>query len=453
MNASVQFITSVRHIEDIALETFKKNPIQCVYRHDEYCLYVYLSSSAKTIESIKFIAGELRKQAEMHDVKALDIAFHTLRELNHFSLHQSIAAFFEGWYLASYRFQKYKSAQQDLTISLHYNKEYKELALQAKLVADAVCVARDLCNEPANQLTPSSYVNEIGNLFKNTDVNVTILDYEQLIEKGFSATYEVGKGSQQKPKVVLLNYENGINKKMALIGKGVTFDSGGINSKQEQDIVDMKMDMGGSAAVIGAIKLIADLKLKVTIQAIIPLVENRPSSNAYLPSHVITYANGTTVEIGNTDAEGRLILADGIIYAQEMGAEWIADIATLTGSIGHALGLKRAGIYSNQLETIDYYNEISEITGDFVWPMPIVEEYQDLLNSDIADIKNIASSPYGGSITAALFLQSFLKKTSKWYHIDMANVVKSYKEDGYYVSGASGFGVRLLTELIKRERD
>ncbi|MFC4386656.1 M17 family metallopeptidase [Gracilibacillus marinus] len=452
MHAYVQFIHEVQHVQHaIPEDLFKKNPVQFLYEDDTWIFYVYIPTDTSSLESIKKVAGELRKKTDIQGMTSLDISFDFFNQMKSMTSDQSIVAFFEGWYLASYCFNTYKSTKKDRTILLHYPSNYAKHSKMAKMTADAVCLARDLCNEPANRLTPMLYAERIVEVFKDTGVDVRILDNDELIAEGFHATYEVGKGSAHKPMVALLEYNNGSQNKMALVGKGVTFDSGGINSKTGQDIAEMKMDMGGSAAVIGAMKLIGALQLDVTLHAIIPLVENRPSSQSYLPSDVITYANGTTVEVGNTDAEGRLILADGILYAEKIGAEWIADIATLTGSIGHALGLKRAGIYSNKLNTLDYYEQISEATGDFVWPMPIIDDYKDLLESDTCDIRNIASSPYGGSITAALFLQAFVKKTTKWYHIDMANVVNPYKATGYYTSGASGFGVRLLAELIKRE--
>ncbi len=451
LKTSVHFIHSDKEVRNIFINGLKDDPVQPIHQDDQLIFYVFVPLSTSEIEYIKYIAGELRKKAEKFSITSLKVLFDGFYELKYLKRKKCIYAFFEGWYLASYRFLKYKSTAQERKIRITYDPIYNALEAEALLVANAVCVARDLCNEPANKLTPISYARKIDALFKDTKVKVTILDKQALLDHGFHATYEVGKGSNHSPKVALLNYENGGKKKMALVGKGVTFDTGGMNLKQVSDIVDMKMDMGGSASVIGAMKLVESLQVPVNLQAIIPLVENIPSFNSYLPSDVIRYANGKTVEVGNTDAEGRLILADALLYAQKVGATWITDIATLTGTIGQALGLNRAGIYSNQLESISYYEEISAQTGDFIWPMPLVEEYNDLLESECADIKNISSSPFGGSITAAMFLHSFITDNSKWIHIDMANVVKPFKVKGYYVDGASGFKVRLLTELIRRE--
>ncbi|SFL68964.1 leucyl aminopeptidase [Gracilibacillus orientalis] len=436
------FLQSVEHF----------GAIQFVYENSQPLFLVGLKGEVHSLELIKVMAGNVRKKVEDYRINKLEISLDLLAEhISTLKAEDTIKAFFEGWHLASYRFEHYKSESQFIDIALLYEEGYRQLEKEALKVSEAVCIARDLCNEPASNLTPTKYAQKITDIFRDTMVDVTILHEEDLCNHGFHATYQVGKGSNASSKVLLLTYHNHENNKMALVGKGVTFDTGGINLKQANDIVDMKMDMGGSAAVAGAMKLIETMKLPVHLTAIIPLVENVPSSTSYLPSDIITYQNGKTVEVGNTDAEGRLILADGLLYAQNHGAEWIADIATLTGSIGHALGLKVAGLFSNKLESLVEYKRISQETGDHIWPMPMVKEYESLLKSETADIKNVTNTPFGGAITAATFLHSFIEKDIKWYHIDMANTVKAFEVSGYYVEGASGFGVRLLTELVKKE--
>ncbi len=170
-----------------------------------------------------------------------------------------------------------------------------------------------------------------------------------------------------------------------------------------------------------------------------------------MPADIISYSNGLYVEVGNTDAEGRLVLADGMLYAQALGAETVIDIATLTGAIGQALGLKAAGVFSNQEEDLWKYKQLGEQTGDYVWPMPVIKEYQEYMKSDYADLNNMSSSDFGGAITAAIFLSNFVEPKTKWVHIDMANTVRPWKQYGYHVAGASGFGVRLLTEMVCEE--
>ncbi len=454
MQANVNFICGEKDIVSYPLlksiEHFAS--IHLVYEDSQAVFLVSLNDEVHSHESIKVMAGNLRKKVEEYRINKLVVSLESLTNyISSLPAEDTMKAFFEGWHLASYRFEHYKSDSQNLDIDLLYEEDYRKLEEETLKVTEAVCIARDLCNEPASNLTPATYGQKLIDIFQDTMVDVTILHEEDLCDQGFYATYHVGKGSDDSPEVALLTYHNQGKNKMALVGKGVTFDAGGINLKQANDIVDMKMDMGGSAAVAGAMKLIESMELPVHLTAIIPLVENIPSRTSYLPSDIITYQNGKTVEVGNTDAEGRLILADGLLYAQNQGADWIADIATLTGSIGHALGLKMAGLFSNKLESLTEYERISQETGDHIWPMPMVKEYEGLLKSETADIKNVASTPFGGAITAASFLHSFIEKDVKWYHIDMANTVKPFEISGYYVEGASGFGVRLLTELVKKE--
>src|SRR5699024_9714232 len=286
-------------------------------------------------------------------------------------------------------------------------------------------------------------------VFEDTKVDVKIINEADLQAEGFIATEIVGKGSANETKLAILNYKNSSNDPIGLVGKGVTFDSGGTNVKTMSDIGEMKMDMGGSAAVVGALKLISDLNLQTSIIAVIPLVTNLSDGASFLPSDIITYANNFHVEVGNTDAEGRLVLADGLLYTQAKGAKTVIDIATLTGTIGQALGLKMAGIFSNKEEDLWRYKEIGEQTGDHVWPMPLVDDYKTYIKSDSADLNNMSSNPFGGAITAAVFLKQFIEEDHHWIHIDMANTVRHWKKDGYYTEGAAGFGVRLLTELVK----
>src|SRR5699024_8766137 len=231
---------------------------------------------------------------------------------------------------------------------------------------------------------------------------------------------------------------------IALVGKGVTFDTGGISLKGGRNISDMRMDMGGAAAVAGAVKLLAASKAEVNVVGLIQTVENMPGKDAVLPGDVINYKNGYTVQIGNTDAEGRLILADGIIRAQELDASYIVDISTLTGSMERALGSQLAGIFGEET-LMSKMKAVGDINGDRVWPMPLVEEYDATLASDYADFCNISTMGPAGAITAALFLRRFVSDHSKWIHVDMAGVME-HKNEGYYTNAATGFGASLLAD-------
>lgn len=417
-------------------------------------LLVGVKKEVITLENIRFLGGNVRQAVQKYALcTEATILFETLH--TYCSEHQEdevVTAFTEGWHLGGYEFLSYKIETEKEPVTLNYELEKYEEAVQAgKIRAEAVSVARDLCNEPANKLTPAIYAEKLTQLFHGSNVAVEIIETEQLAEKGFEPTSIVGAGSQYPPKVAILTLKNSDAKHIALIGKGVTFDSGGTNVKTGSDIGEMKMDMGGSAAVVGAMKLLADADCPVYVTAIVPLATNVAGKDSFLPSDVLTYRNGLTVEIGNTDAEGRLLLADGILYAHEVGAETIIDIATLTGTIGQALGLKTAGIFSNDEESLWTYKQMGEQTGDNVWPMPITSDYQAYIESNTADINNMSTSQFGGAITAAVFLQNFIEVNKKWIHIDMANTVRPWKVEGYYVTGAAGFGVRLLAEIVQSE--
>ncbi|GAB2540746.1 leucyl aminopeptidase family protein [Gracilibacillus alcaliphilus] len=415
------------------------------YYQESPILFVGLATEKRELEAVKHLAANIRRAAVKEGFIGLDLPLDQFQASD-----EEIGAFFEGWYLAGYQFNKYKKNSTNMKVELNYHPDYQPLDQLGKTVAEAVATARDLCNEPARVLTPSHYADRLVQMFRATKVEVKIFSGEEL-QKHFPATNRVGEGSAHSPRVAILTLANGGSQSIGLVGKGVTFDTGGISLKTGSDIVDMKMDMGGSAAVVGAVKLAADLDLPVNVTAILPLTENIPGSRAYLPSDVIVYKDGTTVEVGNTDAEGRLILADGLLYAQSIGADVIIDIATLTGSIGNALGLKVAGIFCNQSLSIETCQEISRKSGDSIWPMPLVDDYASLLASPTADLKNVGKSPYGGAVIAAEFLKHFISPKHKWYHIDMANTVTPFEENGYYSKGAAGFGVRLLAELIKQE--
>ncbi len=435
-------------------EMIKFGEISHVQMDGKMYLVVGVKKVQITLENIRFLGGKIRQEVQKYalytDATIMFDALHTY--CSDFQEDEVVTAFVEGWHLGGYEFLSYKKEVGKTATILHFEAEkYEAAASKGELRAAAVSVARDLCNEPANKLTPAIYADKLVQLFHDTNVAVEIIETEQLIDRGFEPTSIVGAGSQYPPKVAILTLKNKATKHIALVGKGVTFDSGGTNVKTGSDIGEMKMDMGGSAAVVGAMKLLADSDSPVHVTAILPLATNVAGKDSYLPSDVITYRNGLTVEIGNTDAEGRLVLADGILYAQAIGAETIIDIATLTGTIGQALGLKTAGIFSNQEENLWAYKKLGEQTGDYVWPMPTTSDYQTYIASNTADVNNMSASPFGGAITASLFLQNFVEKDKRWIHIDMANTVRPWKVEGYYVTGASGFGVRLLAEIVQSE--
>ncbi|GGE27410.1 putative cytosol aminopeptidase [Pullulanibacillus camelliae] len=457
--AYIHFI-SYNSVEELKLlknkKLFQYPKITLVYdRKYLPILYVGVEKEHLVLDDIRNLSGEV---AKFMKEKGFTEGISQISELTSFFQRwdqaKVLMAFYEGWYLGQYSFNKYKKVKEDGRIELIVegddNDYYKNIAL---IRSNAVMHVRDLCNEPPNVLYPESYERMVRTFFSDNDkVEITVYNQEDLIERELNGLLAVSRGSAHSPKVIKLSYKTSETAPhIALIGKGVTFDSGGVNIKSG-DFSDMKMDMGGSAAVVGAIHLLSHMHAEAHVTAIIPIVENLTDSRSLLPSEIIHYKNDTTVQVVNTDGEGRLILADSLLLAQELGAETIVDIATLTGSVGHALGLKVAGLWSNTETVALKLKEIGEENGDLIWPMPLVSEYKEWLENPYADISNVGTNAYGGAITAAVFLSHFVEPGIKWAHIDMANTVQSWKTFGYYTSGASGFGARLLADFVIGEK-
>jgi leucyl aminopeptidase len=268
---------------------------------------------------------------------------------------------------------------------------------------------------------------------------------------GMGALLGVAKGSNQPPKLITLSYKGDkrSEKAVGFLGKGITFDSGGISIKPSEGMNEMKDDMAGAATVMTAVVAIAQLKPKINVTAVVPATENLPSGTALKPGDILKAMNGKTIEVVNTDAEGRLILADALSYAQKLGLSSLIDLATLTGACRVALGTLYSGVFSNDQDLADKVLKAAKGTGEKMWQMPMPEEYKEQIKSEIADVKNIGNR-YGGAITAALFLAEFAANTP-WVHIDIAGTASSTKESGYIVKGATGVGVRTLVELALSE--
>jgi len=319
---------------------------------------------------------------------------------------------------------------------------------KGRILAEATNLARDMVNEPANYMTPKHMAEVAARLAETYGLELNILEREQMQELGMGALLGVTQGSRQPPKFIVLHYRGGDSSEtnVALVGKGITFDSGGISIKPSEGMAEMKGDMAGGAAVIAAIAAIAQLKPKINVMAIIPAAENLPSDNALKPGDILTAMNGKTIEIISTDAEGRLILADALGYAKKHGAKLIVDVATLTGACVVALGNVCTGAFTNNQELVDKVIAAGVEAGERIWQMPMYEEYKEQNKSEVADIKN-AGGRYGGAITAAQFLAEFAGDTP-WVHLDIAGTNLSYKERAYLVKGATGVPVRTLVGLI-----
>jgi leucyl aminopeptidase len=317
-----------------------------------------------------------------------------------------------------------------------------------KILAEAANLARDMVNEPANYMTPTIMAAEAKKIANKYDLAVEVFEREQIQKLGMGAFLGVAQGSAQPPKFIVLNYK-GRNAKtidIALVGKGLTFDSGGISLKPSADMGDMKSDMSGGASVIAAISAIARFKPKVNVMAIVAATENMPSGTAVKPADILTAMNGKTIEVENTDAEGRLTLADALGYANKQGAKQIIDIATLTGACVVALGDITTGAFTNNQALVDKVIAAANSAGDKMWQLPMFDEYKEQNKSDVADLKNTGGRK-AGAITAALFVGEFAEKTP-WVHLDIAGTALLDKPKGYYVKGATGVPTRTLVNLV-----
>jgi leucyl aminopeptidase len=363
----------------------------------------------------------------------------------------------EGTLLGLYTFRKHISKEPETSelnqLSIIESNTARLAELQegvrfGRITAEAANLARDLVNEPANYMTPTNLADIARELAKTHKLEITILEQEQVRALGMGAFLGVAQGSQQPPMFIILRYNGRGNPEndIALVGKGITFDSGGISIKPSEGMGDMKGDMAGGASVMAALGAISELKPRINVVAIVAATENMPSGIALKPGDVLKSMSGKTIEIITTDAEGRLTLADAISYARKQNARAIIDVATLTGAMQVALGNICTGAFSNNQDLVNKVVAAGEQAGEHIWQMPMFEEYKEQNKSDVADIKNTGGRP-AGSITAAQFLAEFAGDTP-WVHLDIAGTSETDKERGYQIKGATGVPVRTLINLV-----
>jgi len=391
-------------------------------------------------------------------INSIDIYADSLNESKD-KLSKIFAEFVFGFNLKSYTFNKYKTLNKDKInkkiifkiISSHkedIQKEYKYY----DAIKEGVFLSRDLVSEPPNVLNPKKYTEEIKKLSK-LGLKVEILNEAKLKKLGMNSLLGVGQGSENETFLVVIRWngaKNSFGKPLAFVGKGVCFDTGGISLKPPRFMEEMKYDMGGSAVVVGLMKSLALRKAKVNVVGVVGLVENMPDGNAQRPGDIVKSYSGKTIEVLNTDAEGRLVLADALTYTEEkFKPKFIIDLATLTGAIIIALGEEYAGLFSNNDKLSENIFKASENVNEKVWRLPLHKNYDKLIDSPIADIQNINYAGGAGSITAAQFLQRFILNKTPWAHLDIAGMAFSKKAANLNPGGATGFGVRLLNNLIK----
>ena len=366
---------------------------------------------------------------------------------------EAAQALAEGVLLGSYQFLEYKSQAtatglRRVTV-LDGRADVRRGLDRGAVVAQATAWARDKVNEPAGAQSPADFAAAARRLLARTGVTVRVLTEAQMRSMRMGGVLGVGQGSDRPPRFLEMTYEPSGRPqgRLALVGKGVVFDSGGLSLKTASGMETMKTDMSGAAAVVGAMSTLRRLGVRARVTGYVPLVENMPSGNAIRPGDVLTIRNGKTVEVLNTDAEGRLILADALTLAVEDKADAIVDLATLTGACLVALGEKIAGLMGNHDGWSAQVRAAADRAGEAVWPLPLPAEYRKLLDSEVADLRNISSGSYGGALTAGIFLQQFVADRP-WVHLDIAGPSRAPGDDGYLMKGGTGFGVRTLIELV-----
>jgi leucyl aminopeptidase len=373
---------------------------------------------------------------------------------------QKIAHIAYGLELKNYNFNKYKSAEKLKdqvvidTVELicpHFANAQEYFVKELKPVSEAIYFSRNLVSEPPNVIYPESFCQNAQQELTALGVKVEVIGAKEMHNLGMNALLGVGQGSSKESKLLIMQYNGGSkdDAPLAFVGKGVTFDTGGISIKPSAGMEDMKYDMAGAAAVTGLIRALAARKAKVNIVAIAGLVENMPDGNAQRPADVVKSMSGQTIEILNTDAEGRLVLADCLWYCQDrFKPKFMVDLATLTGAISIALGCHYAGLFSNDDELTQKLLQAGNLSEEKLWQLPLGKEYDKMIDSVIADVRNTGNGKGAGSITAAQFLQRFVNKTA-WAHLDIASVAWADKDSDIHPQGATGFGIRLLNELVK----
>lgn len=412
-------------------------------------------------EKDKFNLNELRKIfgtiSKKYKLKADSITLSIKDLIANFKEDEVYHAIVEGVELGNYTFHKYKKEEKKNKLQTFIIAETKEnpslqkIIAKAKAYSQATILARDLVNEQPTVATPS-YLADLAMQIAESDTRIKckIFEKKDCEKMGMEAFLGIARASATPPKFIYLQYTPKIKTKetIALVGKGITFDSGGINVKPGDAMKEMKMDMSGAAAVLGVFSIIGKIKPKVNVIGLIAATPNLIAGTSLVPGDVVKALNGKTIEILNTDAEGRVTMADSLSYAVKEGATQIIDFATLTGACMVALGEEYAGLFSNNEDLAKKVQNAAEIEGELVWPLPLADEYKEQNESSVADIANIPSSRYGGAITAALFLKEFVNDVP-WVHLDIAGPAFAYKDTELSTKGGTGRGVRTALRLLE----
>lgn len=406
------------------------------------------------------IARKIVAFAKTHKIKKLAIDWNIIKTLK-FNAEQLLAEICgTNFEMANYEFVSFKTAPkegwnfiEEIAIITNGKANIKNALAKGQLIGQHVNMCRELANIPGSEMTPRTFVEETKEAIKNTGIKMKVLDEKEMQRLGMNAILAVAKGSKEKPKFIILEYNiSSKEKPIVLIGKGVTFDSGGLNIKTGNGMAGMNMDMSGGAAVVHSIVLAAKLKLKKKIIALIPAVESMPSGESLRPNDVIKSMSGKTIEVQDTDAEGRIILADANTFAEKYDPRLVVNVATLTGAVSVALGERASAILTKDNKFSNILCKIGEESGDYVWPFPLWDEYEEEIkgiNGDVCNVRNRENTREGGVILGAMFIYQFAKKFPIWVHIDIASRMVSVYDE-FLALGAAGTPVRLLIKLLEK---
>lgn len=408
-----------------------------------------------TKDTIRFVSGKIAQKARELKLKEFSIIIPPSSLIETIS---SASQIVEGCKMSLYKFEKYKSKKENvipnLTILVSKSEKVSKAIKIAEIVSDGAIYTKSIANLPPNECVPTTLANFAKIISNKNNMKCNIISKKELKKNGFGGITAVGQGSKNEPKLIIVEYNRGPKneKPIVLVGKAVTFDTGGISLKPGEKMDEMKFDKCGGCTVIGIMKAVSELKLPINLVGIIPSVENMPGGESYRPGDIIKLYNGKTAEILNTDAEGRLILADALAYGEKQySPKVIIDFATLTGACIIALGTNIAGMVSNNDQIAQKIIESSKRTTEEIWQLPLNEDYMEMVKSDIADIKNTGIGRAAGTITAAAFLKNAIENTP-WIHIDIAGVAWTQvatKDKPYNPKGATGFGVRLMLDYLQ----
>jgi leucyl aminopeptidase len=432
------------------------------YRNAEegHGLYVGLGDGKITEENLRELTGKIYKKLAAERV--FDVSL-SLEALPFKDKVKAIAALTEGFVMSSYSFDTFKKAPKKAApeMHVHYKSKSTSAAIknamaEAEILGEGVNFARWLGDCPGNFMNPTQLATEAKNAAKGTKMKVTIWDKARIAKEKMDSLIGVSNGSDQEPRFIIMEYKGAAasKKPISFVGKGLTFDAGGISLKPSAGMEEMKFDMCGGSAVIGAMKTIAQLKLKVNVIAYVAASENMPGPSANKPGDIRKARNGKSIEINNTDAEGRLILADALVYASEQKPAWICDAATLTGAMMIALGNTHTGFFTRSKKMLDLIKKAGEQTAENVWHMPLTDHHSKDMKGTYADLTNLAPSRHAGSATAAAFLENFVENDVPWAHFDVAGTAWHVGNRLSYApsKGASGVMVRTFVQMARNHR-